>query len=93
MSRSVDTFEAWIRSTFVELNALEELYFAQEDRSNVDGVGDDVKMQILEQGRVLVRRLGRPPRTRPAMPTDGRPRPPWQGDLAPRYFFSKNTSL
>ena len=42
----------------VELNtAPEELYFAQKDRSNVDGVGDDMKMQILEDGRVLVRSL------------------------------------
>jgi hypothetical protein len=41
---------------FVELNtALEELYFAQEDRSNVDGVGDDLKTQILEERRIFVR--------------------------------------
>jgi hypothetical protein len=33
MSKNVDAFDAWIRSTFVDLNtALEELYFAQEDR-------------------------------------------------------------
>jgi len=58
MSKNVDAFDAWIRSTFVELNtALEELYFAQDDRSNVDGVGDDLKAQILEEGRVFVRAL------------------------------------
>jgi hypothetical protein len=58
MSKNVEAFDAWIRSTFVELNtALEELYFAQEDRSNVDGVGDDLKTQILEEGRVFVRAL------------------------------------
>ena len=58
MSKNVDAFDAWIRSTFVELNtALEELYFAQDERSNVDGVGDDLKTQILEEGRVFVRAL------------------------------------
>ena len=58
MSTNVDAFDAWIRSTFVELNtALEDLYFAQDDRSNVDGVGDDLKAQILEEGRAYVRAL------------------------------------
>jgi hypothetical protein len=58
MSKNVEAFDAWIRSAFVELNtALEELYFAQDDRSNVDGVGDDLKARILEEGRVFVRAL------------------------------------
>jgi len=58
MSTNVDAFDAWIRSTFVELNtALEDLYFAQDERSNVDGVGDDLKTQILEEGRTYVRAL------------------------------------
>jgi hypothetical protein len=58
MSRNAEAFDAWIRSTFVELNtALEELYFAQEDRADVDGVGDGLKQQILEEGRVHVRAL------------------------------------
>ena len=34
MSKNVDAFDAWIRSTFVELNtALEELYFGTNARS------------------------------------------------------------
>ena len=58
MSANVQAFDAWIRTTFVELNtALEELYFAQDDRANVEGVGDDLKHQILEGGRVFVRAL------------------------------------
>jgi hypothetical protein len=58
MSQNVEAFDAWIRSAFVELNtALEDMYFAQEDRANVDGVGDDLKTQILEEGRVFVRAL------------------------------------
>jgi hypothetical protein len=58
MSKNVDAFDAWIRSTFVELNTtLEELYFAQDERSNVDGVGGELKTQILEEGRHYVRAL------------------------------------
>ena len=58
MSANVEAFDAWIRSTFVELNTeLEELYFAREDRANVEGVGDDLKQRILEEGRVFVRAL------------------------------------
>jgi len=58
MSANVQAFDAWIRSTFVELNTeLEELYFAQEDRASVEGVGDDLKQRILEDGRVFVRAL------------------------------------
>jgi hypothetical protein len=58
VSANVVAFDAWIRSTFVELNtSLEELYFAQDDRANVEGVGDELKQQILEEGRAFVRAL------------------------------------
>jgi hypothetical protein len=58
MSRNVEAFDAWIRSTFVELNtALEDMYFAHEDRATVEGIGDDLKTQILDEGRVFVRAL------------------------------------
>src|SRR5262245_41218932 len=58
MSANVQAFDAWIRKTFVELNtALEDLYFRQDDRANVDGVGDDLKQQILDEGREFVRAL------------------------------------
>jgi hypothetical protein len=58
MSKNVEAFDDWIRTRFVELNTtLEDLYFAQEDRANVEGVGDDLKQQILEEGRVFVRAL------------------------------------
>lgn len=58
MSANADAFDAWIRSAFVELNtALEEIYFAQDDRAAVEGVGDDLKQQILEEGRTYVRAL------------------------------------
>lgn len=58
MSRNAEGFEGWIRTRFVELNtALEERYFAQADRSNVDGVGDDLKRQLQEEGRAFVAAL------------------------------------
>jgi Domain of unknown function (DUF1864) len=58
MSANVEAFDAWIRSTFVELNtALEDLYFDRDERASVDGVGDELKQQILEEGRRFVRAL------------------------------------
>ena len=55
MSRNAEKFDAWIRSSFVEMNtALEETYFRQENRDAVEGVGDDIKRKILEEGRALV---------------------------------------
>ncbi len=58
MSKNVERFDAWIRKRFVDLNSgLEELYFAQQDRANVEGVGDDLKQAIFEEGRVFVASL------------------------------------
>lgn len=52
MSARSQAFDTWIRSRFTEVNtALEETYFAQEDRANVDGVGEDLKRQLLEEGQ------------------------------------------
>ncbi|NWG71141.1 MAG: DUF1864 family protein [Parvularculaceae bacterium] len=58
MSRNAEAFDRWIRTSFVELNtALEELYFARADRADVEGVGDGLKKQLLEEGRSFVRAL------------------------------------
>lgn len=58
MTSHTEQFDAWIRSPFVEMNtALEELYFAQEDRANVDGVGDAIKAQIEGEGRGFIAAL------------------------------------
>jgi hypothetical protein len=58
MTPNVAAFDAWIRGRFVEINtALEELYFAQADRSAVAGVGDDLKAELLDGGRAHVVRL------------------------------------
>jgi hypothetical protein len=45
-------FEHWIRTAFVEMNTqLEDLYFAQESRTRVVGVGDPIKRALCEEGR------------------------------------------
>ncbi len=58
MSKNTELFDAWIRSSFVEMNsALEEVYFARENRADVEGVGDDIKKQILDEGRGYIIKL------------------------------------
>jgi len=58
MSRNVEKFDGWIRSRFVDFNTeLEELYFAQTDRANVDGVGDALKNAIFDEGKRFVSAL------------------------------------
>ena len=54
-SSSADALDRWIRSSFVEMNtALEELYFAQDDRANVEGVGDKIKDDLFKEGQSLI---------------------------------------
>lgn len=58
MSRNAEAFDAWIRSSFVEMNTeLEELYFAGADRASVIGVGDRVKNALEAEGRGFVKAL------------------------------------
>ena len=48
----LEAFDAWIRGPFVEMNcALEDLYWVQEDRSNTEGIGDDIKTRLENEGR------------------------------------------
>ena len=55
MTTNAEAFDRWIRADFVEMNtALEGLYFAQEDRSAVEGVGDPIKQQLCDEGRLLI---------------------------------------
>ncbi len=58
MSGATDKFEAWIRSSFRGMNTeLEELYYAQSDRANVDGVGEPIKKALADEGLALIRPL------------------------------------
>ena len=55
MTRLVRAFDDWIRGSFVEMNTeLEEIYFAQHDRSAVETPGTSVKNRLVEEGRKFV---------------------------------------
>ncbi len=51
-----EKFDHWIRTDFVRMNTrLEDLYRAQNgDPLNVEGIGDDIKAQLTEQGRLHI---------------------------------------
>jgi hypothetical protein len=55
MSAKAESFDRWIRTSFVEMNTeLEELYFAQENRADIIGRGDPIKHQLRDEGHVHV---------------------------------------
>ena len=55
MSNHSEAFDLWIRSSFMEINTeLENLYFAQDDRSEVSRSGQELKQQLREEGHVHV---------------------------------------
>ena len=55
MSNNAEAFEHWIRTSFVQMNTeLEELYFAQQDRARVLGVGDGIKRALCSEGHTHV---------------------------------------
>jgi Domain of unknown function (DUF1864) len=58
MSHAADDLDRWMRTAFVAMNTeLEELYFAQADRANVEGVGDAIKRALADEGHTLIRPL------------------------------------
>jgi Domain of unknown function (DUF1864) len=58
MTINTENFDRWIRGEFVEMNtALEEIYFAQSDRSAVENVGDSIKKPLVESGRSFILQL------------------------------------
>jgi hypothetical protein len=58
LTPKTQAFDRWIRSDFVKLNdELEALYFLQEDKSNVENIGDDIKQALERQGRDLIKEL------------------------------------
>lgn len=60
MSAAAEAFDRWIRSDFVAMNtALENLYFAQSDRGNVDGIGTGIKADLRDSGHEHVEILWR----------------------------------
>jgi hypothetical protein len=58
MSNNAEAFEHWIRTSFVQMNTeLEELYFAQQNRARVIGVGDEIKRVLRDEGHTHVSAL------------------------------------
>lgn len=50
-----DNFDRWIRGPFKAMNSeLEELYFARENREQVAGIGDNIKQQLVDEGRAHI---------------------------------------
>ncbi len=55
MNSRAEAFDRWIRGSFVALNTeLEELYFQQEERSRVEGVGEPLKATLRDEGHVHI---------------------------------------
>jgi hypothetical protein len=58
LTPKTQAFDSWIRSGFVKLNdELEALYFQQVDKSNVYGIGEDIKQALEREGRGLIKEL------------------------------------
>lgn len=55
LTPKTQAFDSWIRNEFVQLNdELEALYFQQDDKSNVQDIGEDIKQVLERQGRELI---------------------------------------
>ena len=55
MTINAERLDNWTRGNFVVLNTqLEELYFASDNPEEVEGIGDDIKEQLVEEGKALI---------------------------------------
>jgi hypothetical protein len=55
MTNNVESFEHWIRTSFVQMNTeLENQYFAARDRAQVIGIGDPIKEALRDEGHGFV---------------------------------------
>ena len=58
MTACTREFDAWIRSSFCEINSqLEALYWQQKDKANVENVGETLKQQLQTEGTELIKAL------------------------------------
>lgn len=58
MTKNTEIFDHWIRTAFVEINSkLECLYWNQEDKANVENIGEQEKYQLKEEGREYIKKL------------------------------------
>ncbi len=55
MTHLAEAFERWIRGPFVALNsALEAVYFARDDRGDIESVGGPLKARLRDEGHAYV---------------------------------------
>lgn len=55
MTNNTLRFDEWIRHEFVAINTeLEELYFALDDREEIEGVGDELKQRLVDEGKSYI---------------------------------------
>lgn len=58
MTPNSNKFDLWIRTRFVEINTeLEQLYWQQADKGNVEGVGEHLKQALEAEGTELISAL------------------------------------
>lgn len=58
MTTNTRAFDQWIRTSFCELNTeLEGLYWQQDDKANVDNIGNSLKSQLENEGKSLINTL------------------------------------
>jgi hypothetical protein len=58
LTPNTQNFDTWIRSRFVALNdELEALYFQQDDKANVQDIGQHIKLTLESEGRELIKAL------------------------------------
>jgi hypothetical protein len=58
ITQNARNLDHWIRTSFKEINTeLEELYFVQQDRDSVQGIGDNLKQQLLDEGNSFIKSL------------------------------------
>jgi hypothetical protein len=55
ITSNVAAFDHWVRTRFVELNTeLEGIYWEQENKADVRASGEDIKNQLLDEGRSYI---------------------------------------
>jgi len=55
MRTNTERFDDWIRGDFVTLNTeLEEQYFASDNPERVEGIGEEIKTQLVEDGKAFI---------------------------------------
>lgn len=58
MTANSQAFDQWIRGDFCKINSeLETIYWAQEDKANVENVGEELKQQLQHEGEELIHPL------------------------------------